>query len=196
MMVRSTVTSGSSKEFASISSQNSHSCLMLELKLMTMQSPSSLTTCRLIQHAVAAVVRLKLSWQKIWILHHFLLELPNSMNTRWVIPLTRHSRALLGLILCCQEHIACSDGRLSKKGQWMPFSSWWIRKESQQWLRQMNTWPRTESCVFKSTLNKTVVTTWPTFRMPKLTQMPQTVLWCLWNREEDGWTDPSLQHGG
>jgi len=81
------------------------------------------------------------------------------MNINSVIHQIKLVKASSDTTLCYQELIVCSDGRLFKMDQWMPFSNLSTKKmhrkkvEDKKFflhaLKPMSIWRKIESCVCK-----------------------------------------------
>lgn len=117
------------------------------------------------------------------------------MSTSSVTLQIRLVRVSLDTTLYCQELIACSDGRPFKRDPWMLSSSMLTPPQSPVVLKPMSILPKIESCVFRSTSNKTQDTIYPSFPTQRPSLMHLRNFWFWWSREEDGRMVPCSQLG-
>ena len=123
-MVKSTVTSGSSKVFATIFSQKNVLCLILEQEPMIMPLLNFISICFKTRHAEDAVARLRSTSLSINLLQNTWSELPSTTNTNLVTLQIRPLSHILDLYPYFLVPIACLDGMPFKADRWRLSSSW------------------------------------------------------------------------
>jgi len=179
-MVKSTLTNGSSKASVSTLSQSFVSCLILVLDQISMPFISYTSTWSDINNVVVAVVKSKLISPKRKVsLLVILWRQPSSLSTRWAILQIKPAKVSSGLTLCYQVLTRCSDGKLLRVSLLMSSSEVWHQLRLLLVQKLMSTWPKTESCVFRSTSRRIINIIWLTFLTPRLSLM-LLATWPLW----------------